>query len=192
MADLSGLGNLVTVDPLSLGDSYPEARRSTFQLAPKGTYTVQAPDSFPTEAFGASQAGYLTAQIDPTIVDGPHAGFQLKYQRVSAKPFQRKGETASIAGDYLIACGFRGNLNSPQDIADAIEATAGTTYEVKLDWRAENYQTKFKVEGMENFPRNADGTYQSWVEDPTSTNPDGTPKRLMARLFIREFIPARG
>lgn len=186
MADLSRLNNLKETEPLNVGDDYPATRASKFQLPPKGEYTLQAPP-ITDESFGETKAGYLSAQIDPTIVDGPFTGFQLRYQKVSAKPFDRSGIKVSQAGDYLRACGFNGNLASVQDIADAVQQTEGTNYRAILDWRA--YHTSgFELEGMERFPKNPDGTHQSWIEVPGVKDDEGNPARAMARLFIRKFI----
>lgn len=189
MADLSQLGNLVEVNPVELGDTYPEARQSTFQLPKKGEYTLQAPESFPQDAFGTTKAGHLSVRIDPTIVGPINEGFQLKFQSVSAKPFERRGQTVSQAGDYLAACGFRGTLKTAQQIADAIESTAGATYRANLDWRAYS-NTGVDIEGMEKFPKLADGSYQSWVEDPVAKDDNGNPVKVRARLYIRNFIAA--
>ena len=90
-----------------------------------------------------------------------------------------------------MSMGFQGSLSSDQDIADAIESTAGKTFEAELDWRAENYRTGFKLVGMSKFPKGADGSYQQWVDDPTETGADGKPLRLLANVFIRNFLPAQ-
>lgn len=191
MANISALGNLQSVEELNLNDGqYADQKQSTFVLPPKGEYVLRAPDAFPEAAFGATKAGYLKVQIDPTIVGPTNEGFQLRYQSVSAKTFPRGGAIASQLGDYLRACGYKGAIKSPQDQADAAEATAGTVYNAILDWRVFNSKTGFQLEGMTKFPRNADGSYQSWVEDPGDKDEQGNPKRLRANLFISRFLPA--
>lgn len=190
MADLSSLGNLAPVDVLDLNDTYVDARENTFRLPAKGEYVLQAPDSFPDAAFAATKEGYLLVQIDPTITGPTNEGFQLRYQKVSAKPFDRSGVKASKAGDYLRACGFSGTLKTPQSIADAIEQTAGITYRAAIDWRAYNSKSGFTLEGMERFPKLKDGSYQSWVEDPTAKDDTGQPQRVRANLVIKRFIAA--
>lgn len=107
--------------------------------------------------------------------------------KVSAKVFDRDGQKVSQVGDYLKSCGFKGKLNNEQAIADAVESTAGGVYEAKLDWRGYNKRTGWSIEGMERFPRNADGTYQSWVVDPSEvgkTDENGRPLRVLANLTI--------
>jgi hypothetical protein len=173
MADLSMLGGLNAIEPLDSSD-YPVNQEKDFRLAPKGTYTVQAPDGFPQAAFGKTKNGDLSVQIDPTIVDGPSTGLTIKFTKVSAKPFKRGEKWASQVGDYLAACGWTGQLTDPQSIADAIESTAGKVYQVKLDWRAYNKRTGFSLEGMERFPKLADGTYQSYVIDPSEIDHDAS------------------
>lgn len=195
MADISQLGNLQSSEPLNL-DMYADAKESTFRLPKKGRYTVKAPDAIPDTAFGASQAGYLKATIDPTIVarsdgDVSNAGFTVRFTSVSSKPFSRDGQSVSQMADYLRACGVRGQISGdPQALADAVSNTAGQLYEVTLDWRVYNKVTGMSVEGMENFPRDEHGEPQPFVLDPNDVGPDGGPKRLRANIFVRKFHPA--
>lgn len=165
MADLSTLGPLNEVQQLD-GDNYADNKEKTFRLAPKGVYTLRAPESFPQAAFGRTKNGDLSIQIDPTIVGPTNEGYTIRFQKVSAKTFDRDGKPASQVADYLRACGWRGRITDPQSIADAVESTAGTTYQAKLDWRAYNKRTGFSLQGMERFPKLADGSYQSYVIDP--------------------------
>jgi len=195
MADLGHLGGLNPVDKLDLDGTYPVAQEKTaFQLAPKGTYTLRAPDTFPAAAFSRTKAGSLAIQIDPTVVGPTHEGTVVRFVKISAKVFERSGLKASQIGDYLKACGFIGVLNDEQAIADAVETTAGSLYEAKLDWRAYNKRTGFSLEGMERFPKLADGTYQPWVIDPAENgklDEEGRQLRVFANLTIpfNGFIP---
>lgn len=194
MADLSHLGGLNPVEQLDLDNTYPGAKESTFQLPAKGRYTLRAPDSFPTAAFGRTKKGALSVQIDPTIAGPTNEGFTVRFTKISGKAFDRDGKKVSQIGDYLTSHGYKGVLRSEQDMADAVEATAGQVYEAKLDWRAYNKRTGWSLEGMERFPRNADGTYQSWVVDPSEVgkvDENGRPLRVLANLQIPfgGFIP---
>lgn len=191
MADLSHLGGLNPIDELDLDGSYPVTKESTFQLPAKGVYTVQAPDSFPAAAFTRTKAGALQVQIDPTIVGPAHEGFVVRFVKISAKTFDRNGTKASQIGDYLAACGWKGVLKSEQDIADAIEATAGSIYEVKLDWRAYNKRTGYSLEGMERFPKNEDGSYRSWLIDPSEVGKTDENGRQLV-VFANVTIPFGG
>lgn len=188
MADLSHLGGLNPVEALDL-ENYADNRESTFRLPEKGVYTLRAPDSFPPAAFGRTKGGSLSIQIDPTIVGPSHEGFTVRFTKVSAKAFQRDGKFVSQVGDYLRACGFKGTLRNEQEIADAVEATAGVLYQAKIDWRAYS-KSGFSLQGMERFPKNADGTYQSWVEDPTLKDENGNPVKVRANIIIDRFVPA--
>lgn len=195
MPNLSHLGGLNPVEQLDLDGTYPVAKESSFSLPPKNVYVLRAPDTFPDTAFGSTKAGILQVQIDPTIVGPSHEGFTVKFVKVSAKVFDRNGQKVSQVGDYLKACGFSGRLTSVQEIADAIESTAGKTYQCKLDWRAYNKRTGWTLEGMERFPKLADGTYQSWVIDPSEVGKEdenGRQLRVLANLTIPfgGFIPA--
>lgn len=188
MADLSHLGGLNPVEALDL-ENYADNKESTFRLPAKGRYTLRAPETFPPAAFGRTNAGSLSIQIDPTIVGPENAGFTVRFTKVSAKPFKRDGKTVSQVGDYLRAVGFKGLLSDEQSIADAVECSAGAIYEAKLDWRAYNGKTGFSLQGMERFPKLANGTYQSWVEDPTAKDENGNPVRVRANLIVDRFIP---
>lgn len=200
MADISHLGGLNPVEQLDLDGTYPIAKESTFQLPAKGVYTLRAPDTFPSAAFGATKNGDLSAQIDPTIVANPNGssvgeGMVVRFVKVSNKTFQRNGKSASQIGDYLAACGYHGTLRTVDDVVEAIESTAGTTYQAKLDWRAYNKRTGFSLEGMERFPKKEDGTYSSIVIDPAEvgkTDETGRQLVVFANLTIPfgGFIPA--
>lgn len=190
MADISHLGNLHSAAPIDL-DMYPAAATSTFQLPKAGRYTLRAPESFPTEAFGETKSGFLSARIDPTIVGPSNEGFTIRFVKVSAKSWtdKKSGKEISQLGQDLKATGLTGEVpGEPQAQADAVEQTAGRIYEANLDWRVYNTSTGFNLEGMRNFPKNSDGTYQSWVVDPDDKDEEGNAKRLRANLFVRGFI----
>lgn len=188
MADLSMLGGLQEVEPLDL-ENYSDNKESTFRLPEEGIYTLKTTDSFPQAAFGRTKAGALSIQIDPTIAGPTNEGFTVRFTKVSAKPFKRDGVTVSQLGDYLRATGYKGTLRNEQEQADAVEATAGAIFEAKLTWRAYNTKTGFSLQGMHRFPKLADGTYQSWVEDPTDKDENGKPTRVRANLIVDRYIP---
>jgi hypothetical protein len=196
LADLSALGTLNPVETLDLTDGiYEDAQQSAFRLPEAGTYTVIAPDSFPSTAFTRTKAGALSIDISPTIVGPKNEGFKTRFIKVSAKTFDRKGKKVSQLGDYLRATGFQGILRDEQDQADAVEQTAGKTYTMKLDWSAYHGPTGFRLEGMTKFPKNEDGTYQSWVNHPTEKDPEtGAPIRVRANLALpfNGLVPAEG
>ena len=190
MADISQLGALNPVEPLDL-DMYADAKPSGgFRLPPKGEYVVRAPETFPKEAFGRANSGALSAQVDPTIVGPTNEGFQIRFQKISAKQYQRNGKLVSQFGDYLRACGFRGKLANEQEQADAIEQTANRTYRVFGDWKAYHKDTQYSVKGMERFTSDGNGGYLPYVEHPTAKDENGKPLRLRANFEIVRFIPA--
>ena len=190
-ADISSLGNLNSAEPLDL-DLYKDASAG-FDLPKAGIYTLRAPDSFPSTSFGSTRNNDLSAQIDPTIVGPTNEGFNIRFTKISAKPFKRSGVTVSQIGDYLRACGRTGTVPAePQALADAVAETAGRVYQAELDWRAYNKNTGFQVEGMKNFPKTATGEPQSWIEDPSDKDENGAPVRLRANLSVRRYLPHNG
>lgn len=188
MADISTLSGLAPVEQIDL-DQYQDAKEGA-PLPKKGRYTVKAPDAFPSTAFGTTKAGSLSVQVDPTIVGPSNDGYTIRFTKVSAKVFKRSGVPASQVGDYLRACGLRGRLTNPQEIADAVEATANRTYEVDVDWRAYNKNTGYSVEGMERFPSDGNGGHLPWIEDPNEKDQEGNPVRLRANLVVTRYIAA--
>ncbi len=188
MADLSSLGGLQDVEMLDL-ENYADVKESTFRLPAAGRYTLRAPDSFPQAAFTRTQKGALSIQIDPTITSGEHEGFTVRFTKVSGTVYNRDGKRVSQIGDYLRANGFKGQLKTEADQADAVEQTANQTYEADLDWRVYEKATGYSLEGMSRFPKNPDGTYQSWIPSQTEKDENGEPKKLRANLFVRKFIP---
>lgn len=196
MANISHLGNLNPIEQLDLDGTYPTAKESTFQLPAKGVYTMRAPDSFSDASFGSTKNGDLSVQIDPTIVgnvDGSSVGEGLvvRFVKISNKSFARGNKTASQVGDYLAACGFKGTLKTLDDVVSAVESTAGTTYQAKLDWRAYNKRTGFSLEGMERFPKKEDGTYSSIVIDPAEVGKTDESGRQLV-VFANLTIPFGG
>jgi len=170
-------------------EAYAEVKASTFRLPEAGIYTVQAPDSFPQAAYSRTKKGALSISVDPTILAPTNEGFTLRFTKVSATVFKRDGKNASQVGDYLKACGITGSYSSEQELADAVEQTAGKVYQVKLDWRAYNKNTGFSLQGMNRFPKNEDGTHQSWVEDPSDKDPQtGKPVRVRANIQVDRYI----
>lgn len=115
----------------------------------------------------------------------------VRFVKISNKGFKRGDKIVSQVGDYLTAHGFKGTLRTEQDVADAIEGTAGRAYQAKLDWRAYNKRTGWSLEGMERFPRNEDGTYNSRVVDPAEVGKLDEQGRQLV-VFANLTIPFGG
>jgi len=189
MVDISSLGNLNPTEPLDL-DIYPDDTGPS-TLPPAGRYTVRAPESFPSDAFGATKAGFLSAQVDPTIVGPTHENFVIRFTRVSAKPFKRRGVTVSQLGYYLRATGRKGLIPSdPQSQADAVAETTNRVYQVDTDWRIYEKATGWTLEGMKNFPSDGQGGHVPVIPSQTEKNEDGTPLMLRANLVVVRFVEA--
>jgi len=202
MADISALGGLNPVEPLDL-ENYADTK-DFVALPKKGRYTVQAPGEFPQAAFGRSNAGALTAQVDPTIMGPSNEGYRIRFTKPSAKTYKRGGVTVSQVGDYLRAFGIRTKLNNEQEIADAVESTANRVYQVEVDWKAYRKRTDgsaLSLEGMENFPSDGDDGYLPYVDDTqdyvldeatgervTDAEGNALHPRVRANLFVSRFV----
>jgi hypothetical protein len=169
MADISSLTNLQATDPIDW-DGYADARESK-PLPEAGRYTFQVA---PTVTFPPSNSGVLLAKIDPVIVAPAHTGYILKGTKVSAKVFERGGKKVSFIGDLLRATGLPLRpTGDPQAVADAVEQTAGLTFDGDLDWEAGRRSDPWYTKGMQNFPK--DPTTGRHVPYVTKKNADGTP-----------------
>ena len=192
-ADISNLANLQAGEPLD-HDMYQDAREAP-PLPPKGRYIFRASEKI---TFGATKQNFLSAQIDPTIVDGPHAGYRVMFTRVSAKPFKRGQATVSQAGDYLRSV-YGPNAPraaTPQEQADAIETTQSQVFQAEGDWEAYDKETKYTLKGMTKFPKDNNGGYEEWTLVPGTEDLDangqpikGTGRRIRAQFKIDRFVP---
>lgn len=195
MADISALGNLAASETVNMDDYKLSGGLKPFPK--KGRYTLRVRESFPAEAFGRTAAGALSISIDPTIATGPSEGFQLRYTRVSTKVYPRGNDKVSQFSDFLKACGQTGKVPSePQEQADRAEQTANLTFDAYLDWRlyaageGDGGQPLI-IDGMENFPKDADGNPVPYVESKTRLDDEGNPVKLRAALQIKRFVAAQ-
>ena len=192
MADISSLTNLQSAEPLDW-DQYADAKEAS-PPPPKGRYVVRAPSQF---TFGSTAAGFLSAQIDPTVAGPSNEGYTFRFTKVSAKPFKRGAVTVSQLGDYLRAAGSQARPRTPQEQADAVEATAGATFQVDADWEAYDKETKWSLKGMEKFPKLPDGSHEPWITldgkdgRPESKDPEsGEYRRIRANAKVDRYVSA--
>jgi hypothetical protein len=162
-ADISQL-NLKEPDPVDWAD-YAPASSGPQAPPPAGTYTVVAPDKF---SYGANAEGRLVVTVDPLKIVGPtNVDKVVRFTRVSSKKYSNRN--ASPVGDYLRAHGIQLQGNpSNQDIADAVEQTAGRPFTIDLDWEGydkEAGETVYRT--MDEFPDDGKGGKQFIVKTPT-------------------------
>lgn len=203
--DISELGGLAPSQPVDVS-AIPGVKPTGSGFPRAGRYTVRAPESFtvdPTMAapgtIGKTQAGNVAARVDPVIVGPSHEGYQVRFTRISAKDYTSKNRegkeyTTSQVAEYLTSFGVKENLTGdPQQAANLIASTAGQSGEVYADWVAEHRPTGYKLVGMRNFPVDANGNPQPWVEHPDENvrDAEGNRLRLRARLEVRRWIPKR-
>lgn len=194
------MGELQPVESIDLDALTPvKASGGTFRpVPPPGRYTVRAPASF-DGAFGRSSAGALLSQIDPTIVGGEHDGYQIRYVKVSAKPFTQRRkvdgvettETTSQVAQYLKACGLKGAIPADQtEIANLVERTAGQMYEVETDWKVWDKFNSVEYTLRKNpdmFARDDEGNVQPFI---VVKDGEGKEMRLRANVEITRFLSA--
>lgn len=188
-ADISGLRNLRPSEPLDLNDGIYKDAGEGRPFPRKGRYTLRAPEAF---EFGETDAGNLRATIDPIIVDGPSEGFKVRFVRVSNKTFKRGAGLVSWMGDYLRACGIKGNLPSdPQEQADLIEGTANTVYTADLDWKLYDSARGIDLKGQDKFPKDDNGEPIPFIEvDGVDDTGNPIKQRLWANLQVTRFVSA--
>ncbi|MCA1841476.1 MAG: hypothetical protein LC723_14340 [Actinobacteria bacterium] len=189
MADISSLGNIVSAEPVDLSGLVPAG--PGFPRA--GRYVLQVPEDLGFEGtFSTTKAGHLSAEINPVIVGPTGEGFKVRFVKMSAKTYERKGKSTSQIAEFLAACGVRGTLTGdPSQTVDAVLSTAGRRFEAQLDWRAWNKATQTETEGMENFPQDGAGNYLPYVLDETNLDENGKPTRIRANINVRYFVSAR-
>lgn len=195
-ADISNLSNLQASEPLDW-DGYADAKESV-PPPPKGRYIVRVAEQI---TLGSTTANFLSAQVDPTIIGPRSEGFQIRFTRISAKPFKRGAATVSQLGDYLRAVygSQTPRPRTPQEQADAVVATAGRQLEIIGDWEAYDKETKWSLKGMENFPKLADGTHSPWIDVPGSEKRDESTgaiieaaRQVRANFKVDRYVPLAG
>jgi len=178
-ADISQL-NLQTVETPDFDSYEAPSSGSGGAPPPAGRYQGSAPDKF---TYKAGNQGQLVVEMDPITIIGPtNSGKQVRFTRVSAKKYSNRN--ASPLGDYLKAQGVPlAGQPSPQDLADAVEQTAGRPFTFDLDWEGydkESGETVFR--SMDEFPDDGKGGKQFIVKLPS-----GSVVRANAR--IKRFCP---
>lgn len=190
---ISELGNLQAAEPVDMSELAPKGPA----FPRKGRYTLRVPELDPAFTFGSTQAGFLSATIDPTIVGPSNEGYQVRFVKLSAKTYREKvGEdgsrTTSQIANFLASCGDKSTLSGdPEQAVEAVLGTQGKEFTAQLDWRAYNKRTGEATEGMENFPSDGQGGHLPWVLDEEDLDDKGRPKRIRANIFVRRFYAAR-
>lgn len=206
--DIAALGTLRPSQPLDL-TKYPaptvKADKPKFVMAPPGVYELALPTTLTTDNFKVSQTGNLVFKFDATIVSGPFAGTNVRFQSASASVFTDKnGQERSMLGDLVAAAGGDtfpgvGEDGSPAPQVNAITALAGRTFKAYLNWHAvdRKFGSGIDVKGASKFPTGADGQPQPYFELngqnglPEIKNDRGYPQRVWANLEISNYETSR-
>lgn len=190
-------------------DTYDLGAASKPQKAfpPKGNYQLRVPAlktstvvDAPDSIFKRGADGQLKAEIGPLfIVGGPYDGFEIRFATISNKKYSNRN--ASQMGDFLLAAKSPFRPQTEDQWKQAVLATSNSVLEAHCDWEAyDKIPKKSLAEGMDKFPKNADGTYQRWINVPDKDAKDknGNPaadgmRRVWANLRIDYFkVPRPG
>jgi hypothetical protein len=176
--------DLGTVDEIDYATYDPKAAgqvRTSFRLPPEGVVvTGQVAD---VVTITKNNSGYLNISAGPVqILDETYKGARVQYADFSAKRW--KNQNTSFALQFLAACGIDARPTTPEEYKQLAEACAGRTFQFTVQWRGKNPDTGELIEGMENFPQNEDGTYQSMIRRGEGLKP------IFANLRIRNLISA--
>lgn len=192
--DISSLNNLNPSEPVDLSAVAPKGPR----FPRKGVYTLQLPETITLEDnFSETQSGNLAVEIDPVIVGPSSEGFQVRYVKASAKTYPttdfktKQKYTTSQMAELAASAGIHSFPGDPREQVEIICSLAGAQVRAQLDWRAKNKRTGEVIEGEENFPKNALGEPQPWIEDAEDQDPDGKNIRYRARIYVKRFYPSR-
>jgi hypothetical protein len=171
-------------------DSYQDASASK-PLPPEGEYDVKLADEF---KFEKSQDGFLMVNLDPvTLVGGEFDGREIRYAaKVSTRRY--KNSNACSMGDVIRNVGT-GTPRTNAEYVEAMKSAQGQiATKVRFVWEAYDKETQKSVQGMKNFPKREDGSYQSWIDvpDEAATNETKT-RRVWANLRVgpRGFAPRK-
>lgn len=182
MTTMPDLSNLKLVEEnIEVADdaSYQDAQEFPPPL-PEAVYTfIQGKPKFT-----ATDAGFLSAEMEHTVSGGEFDGKRFPFDRVSNKPFERSGVKVSIMKDQLRAIGDRNTYRSHAEYAQALEAGEGKPFKAQVQWEAgcahkdtpqeTDWNDKrdpkeggvFRVKGMRNFPVNGGGRPSESVKCP--------------------------
>jgi hypothetical protein len=204
IADLENFG---AVEPLDW-DNYEDATQggSGKKTLPGGAvYTLRVPDQITFKDVDKTYKLSTDPSFKPALplvakfetmkilnVDTNLFRDEIRYVSISSKRFTSKGtdgkaQNASQTGDYLRRTGSAARPGvDPAEWVAAIEATAGSTVEAYCDWEAYDKVTKKTLRGMRNFPKDANGEYQPFVDVPDGNDEAGNPqtRRVWGNLKV--------
>ena len=157
---------------------------------PAGIYTLRAgkPD------YDVGGEGFPVAIFDHAVEGGPEEGKQVRFDRISTKPFLRRGITVSFALDFLRACGDASRPKTKRETLECLGAQEGKLFKAQVDWEAYCKSCENSIKGMRDFPfvEGSETEHQSRIECPTAgcTNEKGEPNLIYGNARIQRYIPA--
>lgn len=167
MTDLAGL-NLKEPEQIDW-DNYNPGSKYVAPPPAKGadgkylTYFGQIPQTVgETDTLGVTKdEGYRTFLIDPIkiVKSGTADGYQLRFSRVSTKPFAGKDGkpiNANGVGNFLRAASILAKPQKNSEYEAAVKATRGRVVPLTVEWFARNKDTGEQVRGYDNFPEDPD------------------------------------
>lgn len=168
-------------------DNYVDPSEFGPPIAP-GIYalTAGAPD------FVLSAEGWPQATFTHTVAGGDEDGKEIRFDRISTKPFERSGVQVSFAQDFLRACGDTSRPSTKKEYAEALAAQEGRPFKASVDWEGYCKLCETAIKGQREFPQDENDVHQSRIPCPSGcTDPEnGEPATVYANARIQRYIPA--
>ena len=189
--DLSNLKLVEEVIDVADDSQYVDATEFGPPL-PEGVYTFTQGKP----AFSATDAGFLSAEMNHKVAGGEEDGKPFNFDRISNKPFERQGVKVNMMKDHLRALGDRAAYRTHSEYATAIAAGEGKPFQAQVTWEGgcNHEDTQFacdwksadvvRVKGARNFGKNGAGQPNSEVKC------EKCGKAIQARAKISRRIAA--
>lgn len=150
------------------------------------TYFGQLPSDIKEEVMETDDGSFRQYLLDPikVVKSGSADGLELRFTRVSLKPFKNGNNAAAL---LLKAAGVAGKPQKTSEYDSAVKAVRGKVVPFTLDWRAYNKDTGEQIRGYDNFPNDDTRPGQKKVvlkEGDTYTDEDGNTQTVKSEVLF--------
>lgn len=105
--------------------------------------------------FDADDAGNLVVKFDTiTLRGGAADGYQIRFTRVSTKPFQKNGKEIPVhsLGNLLKSAGLVAKPQTNAEYVASVKSVLGKPVQFTIDWFAKGKETGEAIRGYKAFP----------------------------------------